>query len=319
MLKMVGILIGIALLAAGAAACGSGDNNPTKTPTPSVQSQNGLSLAFALQAGQRAVDRSTGSTSSSSQGAAAVAPGAKTANDMASSNVGSLSYALSNDGLTVTGYGMATANADSAILELYFSTSSSYPKPATGSSGSSSNGSAPDVQTTPTTTGISEADLQPVIDALVAVGVDRADIEYIGGSYYDPYYASATLRVTVKEIAKLGDLMKAASDSAATLTNVYLQGNYVSYTISDCSALEGSAVTEALKDADARSKALATAVSATRGAVKGASSDAYSPFGGTACSGGYVGPYPVGGVVFAAGQPSQVQVYATVSVTYAIQ
>jgi uncharacterized protein YggE len=319
MWKNVVVLIGIAMLAAGAAACGSGDNNPTKTPTPSLQSQSGLSVAFALQAGQRALDRSTSGASGSSQGAAAVAPGAKTTDGTASSNLGSLSYSLSNDGLTVTGYGMAAANADSAILELYFSTSSSYPKPATGSSGSSSSGSAPDVQTTPTTAGISEADLQPVIDALVAVGVDRSDIEYIGGSYYDPYYASATLRVTVKEIGKLGDLMKAASDSAATLTNVYLQGNYVSYTISDCSALESSAMTEAAKDADARSKALAAAVSVTRGAVKGASSDAYSPFGGTACSGGYVGPYPVGGVTYAKGQPSQVQVYATVSVTYTIQ
>jgi uncharacterized protein YggE len=315
MLKKVGILIGIALLAAGAVACGGGDSGPTKTP--SVQSQSGLSVAFALQAGQRAQDRSTSSGSSSGQGAAA--PGLNTTNDTASRSIGSLSYSVSNDGLTVTGYGMASANADSAILELYFSTTSAYPRPATGSDGTSSSGSTPGSQTTPTTTGISEADLQPVIDALVAAGVDRSDIEYIGGSYYDPYYASATLRVTVKDIGKLGDLMKAASDSAAGLTNVYLQGNYVSYTISDCSALEGSAMAEAAKDADARSKALATAVSVTRGPIKGASSDAYSPFGGTACSGGYVGPYPVGGVTYSEGQPSQVQVYATVSVTYAIQ
>jgi uncharacterized protein YggE len=315
MLKKVGILIGIALLAAGAVACGGGDNGPTKTP--SVQSQSGLSVAFALQAGQRALDRSTTGGTSSGQGA--VAPGGNTTNDTVSSNIGSLSYSVSNDGLTVTGYGMASANADSAILELYFSTTSAYPKPASDSSGTSSSGSPSDSQTTPATTGISEADLQPVIDALVAAGVDRSDIEYIGGSYYDPYYASATLRVTVKDIGKLGDLMKAASDSAAGLTNVYLQGNYVSYTISDCAALEGSAMTEAVKDADARSKALAAAVSVTRGSIKGASSDAYSPFGGTACSGGYVGPYPVGGITYAEGQPSQVQVYATVSVTYAIQ
>jgi uncharacterized protein YggE len=315
MWKKVVIPIGVALLAVGTVACGGGGSSPTATP--SVQSRSGLSVAFAIQAGQRALDRSTSSTSSSGQGA--VAPGAKTTNGTATSNVGSPSYSLSNDGLTVTGYGMATANADSAILELYFSTTSAYPSPATGSTGSSSSGSTPGSRATPTTTGISEADLQPVIDALVAVGVDRADIEYIGGSYYDPYYASATLRVTVKDIGKLGDLMKAASDSSATLTNVYLQGNYVSYTISDCAALEGSAMTEAVKDADARSKALATAVSVTRGAVKGASSDAYSPFGGTACSGGYIGPYPVGGVTYAAGQPSHVQVYATVSVTYAIQ
>jgi uncharacterized protein YggE len=314
MLKKIGTLIAVLMLAAAAAACGSGSDN-IATKTPSVQSQSGLSVAFALQAGQKALERSTSGGTTSDQGA--VAPGATT--DTVSSNVGALSYSVSNDGLTVTGYGMASAAADSAILELYFSTTSTYPKPATGSDGSSSSGSAPDVQSTPATTGITEADLQPVIDALVAVGIDRGDIEYIGGSYYDPYYASATLRVTVKDIGKLGDLMKAASDSAAGLTNVYLQGNYVSYTISDCSALEGSAMTEAAKDADTRSKALATAVSVTRGAIKGASSDAYSPFGGTACSGGYVGPYPVGGVTYTAGQPSQVQVYATVSVTYAIQ
>jgi uncharacterized protein YggE len=300
MLNKIAILIGIFMLAAGTVACGSNDNSPTKTP--SVQSQSGLSVAFALQAGQRAQDRAA----SSSTGQGAAAPGAATP-ETVSQSVGALSYSVSNDGLTVTGYGLASADADSASLELYFSTTSTYPRATTGTGDS-----------TPTT-GISEADLQPVIDALVATGVDRADIEYIGGSYYDPYYASATLRVTVKDIGKLGDLMKAASDSAAGLTNTYLQGNYVSYTISDCSALEASAMTEAAKDADARSKALATAVSVTRGAVKGASSDAYSPFGGTACSGGYVGPYAVGGVTYAEGQPSQVQVYATVSITYAIQ
>lgn len=304
MVNKIAILIGILMLAAGAVACGGNDDN-TPTKTPVVQSQRGLSVAFAVQSGQRALDRAA---SGSSTGQGTVAPGLNT-QETASQRASSPGYSLSNDGLTVTGYGMATAVADSAILELYFSSTSTYPRATTAASDGS----------TPTTAGISEADLQPVIDALVDAGVDRADIEYIGGSYYDPYYASATLRVTVKDIGKLGDLMKAASDSAAGLTDVYLQGKYVSYTISDCSALEASAMTEAAKDADDRSKALATAVSVTRGAIKGASSDAYSPFGGTACSGGYVGPYPVGGVTYAEGQPSLVQVYATVSVTYAIQ
>jgi len=314
MLKKIGILTVILMLAAGAVACSGSDNDPTKAP--SVQSQSGLSVAFALQAGQRAQDRSTSGDRSQ-----AAALGSETLGDGTSRSAGALSYSINNDGLTVTGYGMATANADSAILELYFSTTPSYPNPATGRDGSSSSGSAPsDSQTTPTTTtSISDADLQPVIDALVDAGVDRSDIEYIGGSYYDPYYASATLRVTIGDIGKVGDLITGASDSAAGLTDVYLQGNYVSYTISDCSALESSAMAEAAKDADTRSKALATAISVTRGSAKGASSDAYSPFGGTACSGGYVGPYPVGGVTYAEGQPSQVQVYATVSVTYAIQ
>jgi uncharacterized protein YggE len=306
----------LALVAVGLAACSGGDD-PTKTPAPSTRTQSGLSVAFAMQAGQRAQDRSVSGDKSTGS---AAAPGSETVGDSTARSAGSLSYSIGNDGLTVTGYGMATADADSAILELYFSTTSTYPKPTTGSSGSSSDGSVPpESQDTPTTTGISEADLQPVIEELTGAGVDRADITFVGGSYYDPYYASATLRVTVKDIGNLGDLMKAASDWAAGPTDVYLQGNYVSYTISDCAALEASAMSEAAKDADSRSKELATAISVTRGQITGASSDAYSPFGGTACSGGYVGPYPVGGVTYAEGQPSQVQVYATVSVTYAIQ
>jgi uncharacterized protein YggE len=213
---------------------------------------------------------------------------------------------------------MASAEADSAILELYFSTTSSYPRPADGGSGSSP-GAEPDAQTTPATTGISVEDLQPVIDALADAGVDREDIEYVGGSYYDPYYASATLRVTVSDVDRLGGLMDAAADAAANLTDIYLQGSYVSYTISDCAALETAALGEAVNDADTRATALAAAAGVTRGALTGASSDAYSPWGGTACSGGYVGPYPVGGVTYAEGQPSQVQVYASVSVTYDVQ
>src|SRR3972149_6024178 len=46
---------------------------------------------------------------------------------------------------------------------------------------------------------ISEADLQPVVDAIVAQGVSSADIEVITEPLYgDPYYGgTATIRVTV--------------------------------------------------------------------------------------------------------------------------
>jgi uncharacterized protein YggE len=228
-----------------------------------------------------------------------------------------LTYAVSNDGLTVTGYGMATTDADSAILELYFSTTSVYPRtePSTGDSSSGSS----DTQVVAQTTGITEADLQPVIDALVSAGVDRSDIEYIGGSYYDPYYASATLRVTVRDIGSLDGVVTAAKNAVAGLTDIYLQSSYVNYTISDCAALESAALSEAVADGDARSTQLAGALNVTRGAIQGASNDAYWPFGGTACGGGYTGPYPLGGIAYAEGQTSQVTVYATVSVTYAIQ
>jgi uncharacterized protein YggE len=305
-------LVAIALLAA---ACGGDDDDGTNgnNGVGEIQTERGLGVAFALQAGERAQDRASGDE----EGDGSAAPGAPSGVDAASRSA-SAAYAFSNDGLTVTGYGMASTAADSAILELYFSTTAAYPREDDGGSGSSP-GAEPDSQTAPTVAGISLEDLQPVIDALVAAGVDADDIEYVGGSYYDPYYASATLRVTVTDVDRLGDLMNVAADAAASLSDIYLQGSYVSYTISDCAALEAAALEEAVNDADARATALASAAGVTRGALTGASSDAYSPWGGTACSGGYVGPYPVGGVVYAEGQPSQVQVYASVSVTYAIQ
>lgn len=301
------LLLGVALLAATAVACGD-SGTATSTPTPQIHSQKGLVVAAAVQAGQRAQDQLTAGAAETSQGAAQDRTAAAASGLQAA-------YSVSNDGLTVTGYGMASSAADSAVLELYFSTSAAYPRTGSGSSGGSQSGSA----TTAPTSAISEEDLQPVIDALVSAGAARSDIEYIGGSYYDPYYASATLRVTVHDVGKLGDFIKAASDASAGLTDVYLQGSYVSYTMFDCSALETAAMREAVSDADARSQALASALSVTRGAIKGASNDAYSPFGGTSCSGGYVGPYAVGGVAYTEGQSSQVTVYSTVSVTYTMQ
>ena len=54
------------------------------------------------------------------------------------------------------------------------------------------------------------------------------------------------------------------------------------------------------------------------GAVTGASN--YSYFGGTPCDPGfYPGPYPLGGITYAQGQPREVQVIANIGVTYAMQ
>jgi uncharacterized protein YggE len=307
------LLLAAGLLAVGAVACGGGSSSPS--PTPEIHSQKGLLVAAAVQAGQRAQQQlSSGVGETSSSGAAA--PGAQTdTSDLSAAS--NASYSISNDGLTVTGYGMAAADADSAVLELYFSTSSAYPSTGEGSSGSSQPG-ATAAPTTPAAA-ISEGDLQSVIDALTAAGVARSDIEFIGGSYYDPYYASATLGVTVHDVSKIGDLVTAATGAAANLTNVYLQSSYVSYTMADCSALEATALREAVSDADARSTALASALNVTRGAIKGASTDAYSPYGGTACGGGYAGPYALGGIAYAEGQSKQVTVYSTVSISYALQ
>lgn len=226
------------------------------------------------------------------------------------------------NGITVLGYGSATANADSAILELMF---------GSGGMGGIKPMPMPYPQTEPgvppTTPGqaqpITEADLQPVIDAIVAKGVARNDIELIGSSYYDPYSSSATLRVTVRSVDALDGISQAAKDAAAGLANIYLQNTSVSYAVSDCVALEKAAMLAAAEDAKTRGAAFAQALGVGLGPVTGASHYSYSPFGPSPCdAGGFrglKGPYPMGGMPYAPGQPSQVQVVANVNVTYAIQ
>jgi uncharacterized protein YggE len=301
-------LIGGTLVVA-AVACGGDSSSPA--PTPEVRSQSGARVAAAVKAGERFQQQlSEGGGQSDGSAAPASARGGDSASYPAAA------YAISNDGITVAGYGMAVADADSATLELYFSTTSVYPR---SDSGGGSSGAEPGASSAQPTSGLTEADLQPVIEAITGAGVERADIQYIGGSYYDPYYASATLRVTVRDIENTGEVVNAATGAAAGLTDVYLQNSYVSYTLLDCTSLEVSALEAAIADAEARSAALARALGVTRGSIQGASSDAYWPYGGVACGGGYLGPYPVGGIAYAEGQSQQVTMYSTVSVTYAIQ
>jgi len=296
-----------ALLLVMAVACGGAD----KDRDEEVQANNGLSVAFAAQARAHAAERGVSSEASQDSGG-----GRQAAVDTARNSAGEIALQSSGGGLpglTVLGYGMASAAADSAILEFYFSTGAAVkPDAVPGNTGTSGSEQAQ------ATTSIKESDLQSVIDAIVAEGVSRDSIEFLGGSYYDPFYSSATLRVTTNDLGKLGAIIQAGTDAAGTLSNIALQGSSVSYTISDCAGLERQALQAAKQDAEARAEVLASALNVARGAVTAASTYSYSTFGGTACGGGNA-PYPMGGVTYAEGQASQVQLSASITVTYEIQ
>ena len=96
---------------------------------------------------------------------------------------------------------------------------------------------------------LSEAELQPVIDALGAAGIPRDQIEYLAQGYYDLHFASATIRATVADVNAVDGVVNAASNAAAGIPNVQLQSTNVSYTVSDCAALERAAMEVALEDA----------------------------------------------------------------------
>ncbi len=313
----VGLLALVGLVAA-VLAVGGGEGGGGQ---PAVRIDQGLSVAALAQGGaaQRAADVVQGG-GGTAQSVVAPATGGK-GGDVGFGAPFVAQQQAGQTGITVQGFGSATADADSAVLQLYFGSGGGvYGKPVP----------MPYPQTEPPTPGetpappkpIEEADLQPVIDAIVAQGVARSDIEFTGGPYYDPYSSSAILTVKVANINSLDGIIKAATDAAAGLTGIFLQNTSVSYTVKDCASLEKAALQAAVDDAKARATVFAQTLAVGLGGVTGASSYSYSPYGGTACGGGgFPGPYPyaMGGMPYFQGQPSQVQVVANVSITYSIQ
>lgn len=320
----------LAVLALGAVACNGGDDGDSNEPE--IRIQKGLAVAAASEN----IGRSSDTTGESSEDLAAPsAPGTDGAaadSDVARtgpySPLPDLAAQQSTDGITVSGYGSASADPDSAIIEFYFGRNGGGVSPAVpetrssdSTSGSGSSEPVTDVATLAQqeTAPITEADLQPVIDAIVGAGVAREDIEFIGQSYYDPYFASATLRVTVRDVNAVDDVVTAARNAVGGVPNTQLQSTNVSYTLQDCSALEKAAMGAAVEDAGERAQVLAEVLGAGIGPVTGASNYSYSPYGGTPCDTGYFGPYPLGGIAYTEGQTNEVTVFAQVNVTHAIQ
>lgn len=315
-------LLGILAFAAATmlfAACGDDDDgNAAK-----IRTESGLGVAMV--AANADLARSAAGDQDGEQSGGAVGPevpsrgGADAGTGTESDQAAVLQQ--TPGGITVSGYGTATVEADMAIAEFYFGTYGAVPGTPREPDASSSSGSSGDEQTTTTSAaGITEEDLQPVIDALVDAGIPREDIEFLGSSYYyDAYWSSATLRVAVRDLDRLGDAVGAATDASLGLGDISLQSTYVSYMVEDCGPLEQAGLGAAVDDAEARATAFASALGVTRGELTGAQTYSYSPFGGSPCGVGNIGPYPVAEVAYSASRTSDVTLYANVTLTYAIQ
>jgi uncharacterized protein YggE len=328
----IGALLAVASLAV-LVACG-GDDDGGGSGVSGIRTHKGLAVA-AVAEGLAATGAEESDTTSigapvpaadrQTAGGAGSAIGYDTATSQDSTRFGGASLLQQGaDGVTVQGYGSATADADSAIIELYFSRNgpvtdvpSSRAEPGSSGSGAepAAPGIAPDAQEVAP---ITEADLQPVIDAIAAAGVPRDKIQFVGQPYFDKFYSSATLRATVDNVDAVDAVVQAANNASAALSGITVNGTNVSYTVQDCAALEEAAMKAAVEDAGERAVVFSRALGVGVGAVKGASN--YSYFGGTPCDPGfYAGPYPLGGITYAEGQPREVQVIANISVTYTIQ
>jgi uncharacterized protein YggE len=330
--KTTALLIALVALAAILAAACGGDGGGDEAD---IRVEKGLSVA-ALAAGAQAGEETEGQTSDAGLVADTPAPDAAAGIERGDAFAPYAFPSLqgSQTGVTVQGFGSASVDADSAVLALYFSHELTRIEPAAPAE------AVPDDEPSSSEAGVSEetielgdpgtrsfraeemteADLQPVVDAIVAQGVSPDDIEVtLEPSYGDPYYGgSATIRVTVRDVDALEGIVDAANDAASNLEEIFFNGSSVSYTVSDCASLEQAAMEAAVEDARERGRSFASALGVGLGAVVGASHSSYSPFG-SPCDSGFGRPYPLGGIAYAEGQSPEVQLVATVTITFAIQ
>lgn len=319
------VLAALGLAAVALAACGGGGGDGDEA---AIRTQKGLAVAAAAQT-LGLGGESSGQSDENSTPAAPGAPDVVTGGagrDSVAPDVAPFPYSpvqQSQDGITVQGYGSASADADSAIIEMYFGSKVTGVEPQRDTS-SSSGGAGTEPVAPPSEPSlqeaqpITEADLQPVVDAIVSQGVSRDDIEVLVQPSYEPSYGgSATIRATVRNIDTVDAVVGAATTAANSLTTTSLQSTSVTHTVSDCAALEQAAMEAAVADARERGSNFAKVLGVTLGAVAGASNYSSFPYG-SPCS-GYSGIVPLDGVAYAEGQARQVELVTTVAVTFKIQ
>jgi len=251
-------------------------------------------------------------------------------------------------GIVVQGYGRATVPADTARVgfvvgrfgDVYpMPLGETKPMPAEsdvaveGGAEGSAEGSAPG-QTSPSTPPeiyptpvlpepITEADLQPLVDAIKAQGVSDTDIEVTiyPATYYGPYGTpTARVTVTLRDTNKVGSLIDAGNQAVAESGSLYMQNVGVTYSVNDCDALLKEARRAAVEDARDNGAGLAEALGVGLGDIQGATEYSYDPYGYSSCQ-PQSGPdyYQYEGPPFDPAQPAEVQIISNVTISFAMQ
>lgn len=133
-------------------------------------------------------------------------------------------------GISVTGFGRASAPAETATIVIMLGSGDYYKDPSM-------------MESTPTPPASPQEMAQPVIDALADAGVPASDIEVITdpSSYYTSPYGTpmmVTLRFTIDNPSAqgIGDLLTAAT-GAAKDAGLYVNMTSALYGVADCASL----------------------------------------------------------------------------------
>ena len=304
--RFIGLGVSIVLLAVIAVACGGGHGT-----TQTIRTEKGLDVAPPAVADGNVVQ-----VASSGMASPPPLTGSQQATNsgtgVASGNQASIAYPYpfgpslqSQTGITVPGYGRATVAADSALLYLYLGGFAVEGVPVPGTM------KGPN-RPVPPGTPVSDADVQAVVDAIATAGVMRSDISVERAN------GQATITATIRHVDAVDAVEKAAQTAAQE--RGLQQSSNVTFTVSDCAGLEGEALKAAISDAHDRGATLAQALNVGLGSIVG-SSYAATPNapGMSACESGGGVIYPLVANSAAVASPTDVQVSASVVVTFALK
>lgn len=112
----------------------------------------------------------------------------------------------------------------------------------------------------PSKKSLTKATLQPVVNSLVAKGISADKIQVQIGPNSSENSAKILVRLEKPTRDRVQEIVATANKSTSQLENLSVKSVGVEYAVNDCQALQSSVYQSAMKDAQSRAQALATAM-----------------------------------------------------------
>lgn len=172
--------------------------------------------------------------------------------------------------LMVIGQGVVRVPADTADIELVFSSggSNNNLEMQPSSLGSVRRISSPILllnyktaaESLPSKKSLTKATLQPVVNSLVAKGISADKIQVQLNTNSSENNAKILVRLEKPTRDRVQEIVATANKSTSEIENLSVKSVGVEYAVNDCQALQSSVYQSAMKDAQSRAQALATAI-----------------------------------------------------------
>ncbi|WP_334857327.1 SIMPL domain-containing protein [Nostoc sp.] len=116
-------------------------------------------------------------------------------------------------------------------------------------------------ESSPSKKSLTKATLQPVVNSLVAKGISTDKIQVQISPNSSENNAKILVRLEKPTRDRVQEIVATANKATSQLENISVKSVGVEYAVNDCQALQSSVYQSAMKDAQSRAQALATAMS----------------------------------------------------------